>query len=486
MRVDLSGFELINMVRPDKPGILRNRKAMVSQKTPTASTTFVAGFSIESASTSEVWHYLFEQHSTSLEVTLRVFTEEWVEMFNLPMGVLPKNPVISWGQNTGQLMVHSPAFSSALWGIPGGGLISAVKQDSINPDTTAIDIPRGHISSFGDRFAIAQGNVIYFNDPPGAANSYEVRTFVGLSNAIALPGAVFDLIQGPDGALYIFTSAGVFTLPADATGQGQSVAGWLQKIPGIETVQSGNACAIASGVAVLQRDHVVLLPTGRVIPITNRSTRYIYSGVVRVDDLRIGGRLLQTDSGFAVSFPGFREFMFHVDLNGPEPFVSAWTTNGTLVIEPVATLQGRDGETLYVMPNQVARPFVRYTANTSVDDVIGVASGAVQMPADAGPVIRRMFAVADNLNGIIAGLVDDGYNNTTVPAKTTDAIIGTGLWGTANVFQRKQKNVRMNFNVRASQPQVQVLVQGSHRTIGASIELEAAGQGQRGRTTATT
>lgn len=236
------------------------RPSLQTLKTPTASTAYVAAFSIESPTTTEVFHYLFEQAAGGT-VTLRVTTEEFVELFNQALGIMPPAPVVTWGISLNQVMINSPSFSAPLYGIVGGGLVTATKTESSfassNPETQALTIPPGHIASFGDRLPIAQAHVLYFNDPTN-----DVRTYVG-SNAIAFPGQIYDLFTGPDGALYLFTSQDAYVIPADALGHGQLIVPFISTIPGVGTSRPRNAATSNGVVACLSRRGLVMVDGDR-------------------------------------------------------------------------------------------------------------------------------------------------------------------------------------------------------------------------------
>jgi hypothetical protein len=187
-----------------------------------------------------------------------------------------------------------------------------------------------------------------------SASNLDPRTFVGLTNSLVLPGAVYDMFQGNDGALRIFTSAGVFSLPTDAIGNGQSVQGFLSRIPGLDTSRSRNACACAGAGVVLQRDRVVVLgDEGNPINLAPYEGRRHLSSVVAVDDLRLAGELYPTPTGFIVGFRGKRGHF--VDVNIGTRALSYYVT-GSPGFNVVGTLRSRDGEALVVCSDGVFVP----------------------------------------------------------------------------------------------------------------------------------
>jgi hypothetical protein len=212
-------------------------------------------------------HYLFEQATATGIVTLRVMTENFVELFNFPLGQMQADPIITGDVVDNQIMFNSPSFSTPLFGYTGGGIISAVAQASIQPNTTAIEIPNGHICGFGDRFVIAQYTDFFVSDPNDAFRSY-----VG-ENAVGIGGTIFDIFQGPDGALFLSTSAGAFSLVRRRARPRARSAGLHLADPRHRHLALTQRHRRAAGVVVvLQRDHVQILdgPAINLAPYTGR------------------------------------------------------------------------------------------------------------------------------------------------------------------------------------------------------------------------
>lgn len=469
--LDLAKLEMHNIVRA--AGGLRTRRGLVSLSSDYG--PLIGAFTIESASTTEPWHYLFSQ-GTDGRVTLTVTTEALTIVFSHDLGFLPENPVITYAVANGQVMINSPSFSAPLYGLPGGGLITAVKTPSINSiNTTALDIPAGHIAAFGDRFAIAQGPAVFFNDPP-TANSADPRTFVA-QNILPLPGSVYDLFQGPDGALYMFTSAGVFTLPADALGQGQSVQGSLARIPGIDVSRPGNAIASAGVIAVLQRDHVLLLPSRTKIDLTRKGNRRRLSPVVDVEDLRLASVLYATPSGFVVAFRGKRSFFAEVRVaDGSVTYVSGSST----ALNVVGVLRSRDGEHAYVLPLDIIMPFQRAKTDSATGDTIrGALVGRIPTKQGDRPMVRRVTVDTDNASYSVDVDVDGKTDTKTTPTRTGDVIVGTSVWGAATKLAgRTMRAVRLDVAAQTVDPHLEIAVTGGDFRIGDAADVTVTGQGR--------
>lgn len=485
--VDLTGFELHNMVHT--PQGLRVRKPLVSLNTPTASTVYVGSKSIENPSTTEVLHYLFEQALGTGLVTLRVMTESFVELFSFPLGQMQADPIITGDVVDNQIMFNSPSFSTPLIGYTGGGIISAVAQASIQPNTTALEIPNGHITGFSDRFIIAQYTDFFVSDPNDAFRSYVVE------NAVGLGATIFDIFQGPDGALFLSTSAGAFTLSADALGQGQIVLGSISRVPGIDTSRSRNAIAAAGVVVVLQRDHVqvigahatsILTPTpagGNAINLAPYTGRRFYSIPVDVEDLRLSGELFATSNGFVVGFRGRRGHFIVYNLKD-NTFQYVWSSNAATSFNLVGTLRDRDGNTLYVLRDRVAAFIGSGGPDYDGSDVRGVACG--RLPAEVGDnaMVRRVTIGATNMGkstGVyVSGVSASTGKTVTTPTKSTDIVIGTSLWSASAPFMggRSLRSIRHSVAARSVDPNLEVVVTGANRRLNSIASVEVSGQGR--------
>jgi hypothetical protein len=392
-------------------------------------------------------------------------------MYAMGMGVMQRDPVISHAVGNNQLFINSPAFSAPLYGIAGGGLITAVRSESNNPDTTALDIPAGHTCSFGDRFAIGAGPFVYFNDP-----GVDPRVFVDI-NAKPFPGAVYDVMQGPGGSLFVFTTAGLYTVAADALGQGQDVSGFISRVPGLETSRPRNAIAAAGRVIVLQRDGVQIVD-GQKIGIAASVSRRFWSKAVEVEDFRQVGELYPVPGGFIVGFRGRRGHFLTVDL---ERESASWTTSTQSSLSAVGTLRSRDGEALIVLRDRVVVP--HGNADFDAATIRGVAVGSLETAEDDRPVVRRVTVSGANV-GQTNGVTVNGEDKTsTTAARTGDFVIGTSLWSADDVRYagRTARTTRHGFNVRASEPAIEVRFDGGDRRIEATVDIEVNGQGRRRR-----
>lgn len=459
----------------------RTRCGFFQMKTPTGGTVYVGGFTVESPSTTEPWHYLFEQSTTTLEVTLRVYTEEFSELFSFALGVMQQDPVITWGVLNNQLMISSPSFSATLFGMPGGGLIAATKTLAL--DGVTLEVPVGHIANFGVSFVVAVGPIVFSNQP---RNDLDPRTFVSDGILQSFPGTVYDVFQGVDGALYVFTSAGAFTVAADALGQGQSPAPFISKIPGINVTRPRNAVATDRGVLVLERDSVLVLNGGSTqrIPVPRWDGFRALSQVTDVDDLRVIGELHATPSGFLIGFRNARGFYIRGDLEaGAISYFFNSSISSTLNL--VGTLRSRDGEGIVITNSAVLADWMAGERDPGNVEIVAVAVGRLPCDPADHPIVRRVTVPSESIGSTAAVNVSGTSDSDIVPTLTGDVVVGTTLWSAAGtIASRSLRTARLTTNKRITESDVEVSVKGAERRIGdLDVELGGLMRGKRDKQT---
>lgn len=466
MKFNLRAAEWHNAVL--RGGKLRSRPRFRTVKSATDGTEYVHGFSVESPSTTEVWHYLFEQATATNVLTLRVFTEDFFEVFSLVIGVVPWMPVITHAVQFNQMLINSPSWSVPLYGPVGGGLVPALKVDSINQDTTALDLPPGLVCVFGDRFVIAANNTLFFSDP-----GTEPRTFVA-QNTVALNGQILDVFQGTDGALYVFTTQDAFFIPQDALGKGQLVDGFVGAIQGINTVQSRNAAPMDSGIAIVQESDIVVLGSagGRsTINLDKYQGRTKLAIDVSLDDYRPESRVYRAANGVAVAIERLKAF-FYVDTR--EKYAAYfWDTNGTVLR---GVLRDRAGADIFLTSAAVQLWEGRAAGNTTPV----VFKIRPPIPPMDSPVVRRVRGKSEAVGGTVSIYLAKQTITATVTADAlTACLIGTNVWSASlvSLYQREMRNVRLTCKARMTDPQIEWKMTGLDMRIEEVVELEFSGQG---------
>ena len=433
----------------------------------------VGAFSIRSPTTTEVWHYVFTQNTTTGAVTLTVYNEEFVALFTYPLGAISDTPVITCAVVFNQMIISSPSFSTSLYGLVGGGVMAAVKVASENPDTTALDVPVGHCCSFGDRVAIATGQIVSFSEP--RSGDVDIRCFPAV-NQISLPGAVLDMFQGVDGALYMFTTAGIYTLPSDALGQGQQVVGYISRIPGLATMRPRNACPTPFGVAMLDDTDVVLLNNGTRIPIGTYGGQRSISRVVDVDDLRIFGELYPTQNGLLLGFRNTREFYIAIDLRTN----TASYVYGANTLSLMGVLIDRDGWENHIVSdtfgtNRILSQEVTGSLEFDNANLPAYLCGTIEVGPSQRPLFRRASVSYALAGSLIAGEVERNNDTSTVTTNNV-TLIGTSLWsGTGNCSGRSLRSTRLTFNSRSSNPSLEFQLTGGGFALSSTVQVESSG-----------
>lgn len=470
MRIDLASGELHNLVR--RRGGLEVRPGLVSVAEPTVGREFVACQTVESPFTQEVWHYLLERSTSTGEATVRVVTEEFVDLFSAYAGVVSREVSMTLGVAGGQMVLNSPDFSFPLYGLPGGGLIRSEKRESINPDSTALEVPTGHVCSFGDRLPVAQRNVVLFNDPGPEPRTYTAQ------NALGLTGEVHDMFQAGDGSLYMFTSTGVFYMPQDALGKGQIVEGFVGFIPGIETFRARNAAASGNIVACLSKDGIVIIGRGgKPITMSTYHAPRRLSRAVEVDDFRINGRLFGVPTGFVIALPT-RGVMIDIDLrNGHRSYV--WHQSEDLDV--VGVLRSREGETMFLTPNRALVSVGNFDWGASRP--LGVAAVETLLPEGQTPMVRFVTVGSDGVGDSVQ-VATEGVlpSPKTVPGRSEDTRIGSDLWSSVKRWGgRRNRSVRFGIAKRTDQVSVEVAVESGLRTVSPDATVDIVGQGRSRR-----
>lgn len=214
-------------------GELATRPGCRVADTYTSDGDVVHAFSVPNYGLDEYHHYLFYMDATTKRLTLRVYDEDLVTVFQKDLKTTARPRDINWGTTLNELVICSPDFPM-LWGIVGGPVVFASSEPSDNEDNTpAIDIPRGVGVSWASRFVIADGTNLYISDPVDILGG-SPRTFTGV-NQQWRPGEIYALHVDAGGNLIACSSSGVWRLPADAAAAGQEAIGEWRLVSTHET-----------------------------------------------------------------------------------------------------------------------------------------------------------------------------------------------------------------------------------------------------------
>lgn len=475
MIVDVSnGWELHNVIK-DADGQLRTRRGFAATL-DFSGNDIVAAFSVENPKTTEVWWYLFIWSSTDGTIELRVFDEgrEFgsTPLFSYPLGKMSRDVVITMARAYDQIQFNSPSFSAPLHGFVGGGVSLMVAVPSINPDSTTLSPPTGHCASFGDRWAVAQDNAVYFCDP----GIQGLRSFVA-TNVTVLPGTILDMFE-TDAGLFFATTNGAFSLARDALSVGQDVVGFVSSIDGISTTAPRNACSTSYGTVVLGRDSISVVGGNGVtkLPIPRYQGRRRLSRPVEVDDLRTHGRLFSTPDGFLLGFGRARDMFLSADMRTG---TFSWHYGTDSQNQPTAlhgVLWSRDGDQFLAFQSTVVQSLTIGASDSWDDEMRGYICGLLPVDCADQPLFRRVVVAAANAGGTLGVAMAPAENvSMTTPTHTGDVVIGTDLWESKNFQSYSQRTVRATVNVRTTEPHLEIVVGGCGRRISSTIDLEMSG-----------
>lgn len=484
MAISLKQYEHHNLTMRD--GVLVVRDAYVSLSSDFSSvvsaigyteqtTECIACFSVSQINTSQMLHYLFFRTTNTKSVCLAICNEQFLLMCKTDLGTIPdKEPIISCATQNQQIVINSESFGKPFWGFIGGSVVPLVKVENLDPDDPAIEAPNGICCSFGDRVAIASGNVVYFSSP-----DFALRTYTG-QNSFPMPGGgkIFDMFQGSDGNLYIFCSNGVYFFTRDALDTGV-VFGSIGNIKGYEA--SSNRCAVQVGGAIFAPDsnQMAVLTNGSVSSfdiIKYKTKRYISKYVGNKGDLR-KGKMFATTKGWIFVVNG------KIAVFDKEAGHLSWNyTNDESALNIVGVLTDSDGINIYVHETGFVLPFGTrddYTPYTG-DTVLGCVCVSIPGEPSDSNVVRFITTLSDNVGSSQAAVIGGQFGGANTPAgdDQENKVNGNGSnWNGVSYSAREVASRRHGMNYRTDNVDFEVMVVGSGCKIEvASIEMKGQGR----------
>lgn len=447
------------------------RPAYRSLKEADEGTEYVFGFSLKTPNTGEMTHYVGVRNITTNVITLHLFDEQLQSKTSLEIGVVADRRVIanaavivSPQTSSLEILITSPQFN-ALYGLLGGGITAAQKVASINPDTTAIDIPRGLCIGIDGRALIADGRQLFISD------AKKPRTFTFI-NASGLDGQIYGLHALPQGNLAIVTDKQTYLLPSDAFFTGQQVLGIFQPLADYRATDYLQT-AVVDG-------HLFGLSRYGIRDITNDLAE------LSVDDPVLPRRLVEplpeNDFRGWKMFEGERgpvicqDYGRHVcDFDVERGFFNWHEVADGYEMNVVGTLTEKEGHNLIITPEHILRQF----GNTEFtgQDVWGTFMGKLETPPTFSYVIREVTTASDSLGSQKVSV--RGEATKTLATPQIGIVIGINTWGdSTNLETPAFRSRKSNWNVRSDEITVEV----SHQYPGSRIykvELEEKTVGKR-------
>lgn len=465
----------------------------IGQPTPrdtnSSSVKIVYAFSVESANSGQVFHYIFTQNASNTLIQT-VYDSQFTCRGQYSIGKMTNDPEpFSVAVNYNQIIVNSRSIPYPLWGFIGDTLIRADKVESINPDTPALTLFPGRVCSFADRFAWAYANQVIFNDP-----GTEPRTITA-PNAISFGGTILDLFQsGQGGNLVVVCTDATYTIPPDGL-NGYQFQGVISRIPGYQGARSNNAATARGATIGLVKEGIINISDFQKRQLSHYRVRRYQAKSVGPDasgDYR-NASLLATDEGFVISYAGKTALMdldtglitWYYSQSGVSPISGGWSGGD---FDIVGVLKDNDGKNIFVTSTGVveflgnvdygATPTQAAPAPTATT-VIG--SVIVKIPSDPqmSPVIREITTSADRPNFIQASFVRNSFQAATTPAPRGALIINTSLWSASSLLVEKEmRSRRQQRAIRADSPDVELTFTGGCTRIGETFDLVTKGVGK--------
>ncbi len=425
---------------PLASGELAVRPGLHKVLAPDSGRIFCGGFSVLNPFTGECWSYVFDctsSVSVNRDLRLRVYDEDFAIFQTLSLGVNANPRVITHAVVEGQILICSPDIPT-LWGLVGSMVILAVKVASDNPSTTALDIPRGIVCAFCNRFVIADGPSLFFSDPL-AATGGDGRTFVA-QNQNQRPAPVFGLHEGAGGQLVVLTQRGVYGLDASASAVGivgSNGTDW-RVLNHTETYSFGSSAAVNGRVFALTRTGYQLVDVegDAVEGLNDPMVPRTYGPRIASDDWREGLMFASSDGPVV----GARDAVSMHDLAAK---VRSWWTrpasDGAFAVRGV--LQTADGTDLLMSQDGIFEMAGNFDANDmtltpAASQPKGVLCGRILTPPGDNPRVRDIRALA-SLGGegtVYISPRGDPMTPETPPADARGLVIGTSVWGAAGLI----------------------------------------------------
>lgn len=416
---DMSEWATRN-IHPLSNGQLAVRPGLRELLTPTSGYEFIAGHSVRSDVTDEVWHYLVERKTADDTVQIRVVDEDFNNLQLLDWGDSPPSSV-SLALAQGQLMLTAPELPT-VWGYVGGAIHLATAPSTFLTVYTPLPIPRGISVGWADRFVISDGTALYFSEGPirNAGSDSPGRTFLG-DNALNPPGgSVKGLHVSAAGDLFVVTDSGVWGLNREAASTGQFVLGIFAKVTDYVASQPGCSATVRGRVWGCTAKGVRLIdtPDPHEARLNDPDVPMTTGDPIRLPDYRLNAKVYGGELG-AVVAPESLAFACVFD-DATETY-SWWSLDDVLV----GVLKDEFGRDLYLTKSSLTVAVGNYDEDEGT--VSGVFLGRLPTSPWQAVTLRRVDLSSDTPDNIVCAV--RGTQKTEAPPQA-DPVIGTDVWDT--------------------------------------------------------
>lgn len=417
-----------------------------------------AGFSVKCPRTNVVFHYIVSDQGGNFNI----FDENIISIQRKALtGSVPKRVALCYAIVEDEIIVTSPYFPT-LWGLLGNGLIQAVKVASVNPNTTAIDIPKGISVGWAGRAVISDGEALYFSD------ALAPRTFTAENIVVPPGGTVYALHVNSGGALIIVTENGVYALPEDAAASGQLVVGVFSKLTDYCAIDYETTC----------------VSHGQVYGMTQKGYRRI--DIEGSDEVLLDEDNMSRSDSLRIAFTDYRRARMFSAQSGPIVSISArmyvsdlatsfgcWWVLGT-ELSLTGILFDNTGEEFYLVEQNL---YSKSGNNSSEETVSAFTAGRIVPEAGQSRVIREIEFVTDAQDTLQIFL---NTATKTITPKYAAPQIDVDTWDTAGLVYREAplRDYRAQWSVRGNEIAPEIKLGTWPAILPLSINIDFKGPGK--------
>jgi hypothetical protein len=193
--------------------------------------------------------------------------------------------------------------------------------------------------------------------------------------------------------------------------------------------------------------------------------------------MRIFGSVWPVDDGVMVGFGTACDFSVYVDFSrgGEVTYI-----HNSALVEPmhlVGVLTDRDGEMVYLTP-ETAR-IALLTGGGEMGGSVQVRAalcGKLELGPQQTPLVRRVSVSAASAGQAVEAACNGSQHTGLTTATRGDLVADTtDTWGVENWADLTARSVRLTLNVRASEPNMEVVCEGADRRIVDNVDVQIAG-----------
>ncbi len=468
--------------------VVRQKFKTIDTVTGLDGTKYVVGsFTVRNGRTDDIFHYVMLAGTGLDEASdipsINVYSEDFTLLFTFSYGsegvsgFIP--PKVSFAVVEDELLICCPGLPP-VWGIVGAGLRIATLDTPTNQNTASLDIfPRGHCISWAGRAIICDGIGLYFSD------ALNPRAYTG-ANFINPPGEyVYDMHVNAGGSLILVTSAGVYSLPEDASysGIGGIVLPVWSKLTDYGSVGYEKSTSYKGRVWGLTQRGVGLIDAKEPSEVSlseKVGSRFNY-GRIDFPDYRIG-RLFAYSDGLIIAMGKFACF-FDI-INSLVSWYHITPGNYNNMVDIRGILKDHDGTDIFVQRGVAT--FKNGDNGEPIsggNDLLAVIGGRVNQPAKASPVVREVtFKTNSTFKPYYIAVNNKQKTSSTGKTATQSPTIGTASWSSTadadKISSEAMKSYEENFSIRGDEIFIEIGIGGHPAIIPDEVDVVFKGPGK--------